>query len=202
MTAITCRLSPQDHPVRPVCVVLIELGACSLAGQAVEIGEEVELWFGCFRAFLCSAAEIVDQNLGMYLLLDIEWRRGNHKIGPVLLILTSPYKLRVEVAIAAFVGNADRRSSSVRITDWYSAVGIFLREASSCIKVSTIFLASAFIVFAISASLLPVRRGHDSIIFLNSLRRALKSASMPNTSVNSQRPSGHISRYLFTPGIQ
>ena len=44
-------------------------------------------------------------------------------------------KLGIQVAIAVFIGHANR---ALLITDWYSAVGMFLREASSWVRVSTV----------------------------------------------------------------
>jgi hypothetical protein len=57
------------------------------------------------------------------LLLDVERRRVDDEIAPVLLVLAAPDELRVEVAVAALVGDADGVLLSFCITDWYSAVG-------------------------------------------------------------------------------
>ena len=100
----------EDHAVRPVCIVLVELGPRFFAGQSVEVGEEIELWLSCtVCAGLCPPLQVVNQNLGMDLLLDVERRRGHNQVGPVLLVLAAPDQLRIEVAIAALIGNADRR---------------------------------------------------------------------------------------------
>ena len=40
--------------------------------------------------------------------LNVEGRGGNHEVGPVLLVLPPPDELGVEVAVAAFVSDADR----------------------------------------------------------------------------------------------
>ncbi len=61
-----------------------------------------------FRLACCLPQQVVNQHLGMDLLLDVERRRMDHQIGPVLLVLAAPDELRVEVAVAALVGHADR----------------------------------------------------------------------------------------------
>ena len=52
--------------------------------------------------------QVVDQHLGMDLFLDVERRRVDDEVAPVLLVLAAPDELRVEVAVAALVGHADR----------------------------------------------------------------------------------------------
>src|SRR5579871_6106161 len=44
----------------------------------------------------------------MHLLLDIERRRGDHQIGPILLVFAAPYQLRIEIAIAPLIRHAQR----------------------------------------------------------------------------------------------
>ena len=44
--------------------------------------------------------QVVDQHLGVDLLLDVERRRVDDEIAPVLLVLAAPDELRVEVAVA------------------------------------------------------------------------------------------------------
>ena len=61
----------------------------------------------CSRS-LRLAQQVVDQHLGMDLLLDVERRGMDDEIAPVLLVLAAPDELRVEVAVAALVGDADR----------------------------------------------------------------------------------------------
>ena len=61
----------------------------------------------CSRSRVC-AQQVVDQHLGVDLLLDVERRRVDDEVAPVLLILAAPDELRVEVAVAALVGDADR----------------------------------------------------------------------------------------------
>ena len=103
----------EDHPIGPVGVVLVELGAGVLVGQPVEVGEKVGLEAGLacrlFRFRVLGLPEQVgDQRLRMHLLLDEERRRLNRKVRPVLLVLAAPYELRVEIAVASFVLDLDR----------------------------------------------------------------------------------------------
>ncbi|MGA7234523.1 MAG: hypothetical protein WBY44_02515 [Bryobacteraceae bacterium] len=87
--------------------MLVELRLGVPLGHSVEIGKQVGL---ILRGLLLGRAppqQIVDQNLGMYLLLDIDRRRVGHQVGPVLLVLAAPDQLWVQIAVAAFVGHAD-----------------------------------------------------------------------------------------------
>lgn len=93
-------------------VVLVELGLGVVVGQAVEVGEEIHLralspgpFPACERGEV--ALQVVDQHLGVNLFLNVERRCVNNQIRPVLLILATPDKLWVEVAVAALVGHAD-----------------------------------------------------------------------------------------------
>ena len=109
-------------------------------GQAVEVGEEVELLVARLPA-RCSfglAQQVVDQDLGVDLLLDVERRRVDDEVA------TSPARpCRARRAAGRGRGCGARRPrgsalcSSSCMTDWYSAVGMFLRVASSCVRVST-----------------------------------------------------------------
>src|SRR4051812_1732555 len=45
----------------------------------------------------------------MHFLLDVDRRRVDDEIAPVLLILATPYELRIEVAVPTLVGDANRR---------------------------------------------------------------------------------------------
>ena len=86
-------------------IVLIELGLGFDVGQAVEVGEEVDLLFDwlvaplddLLRQFrdLGLPAQVVDERLGMHLLLDEERWGGHDKVRPVLIVLATPDKLRV-----------------------------------------------------------------------------------------------------------
>lgn len=100
----------QDQAIGPVTLVAVEVGLVRFLRDPVEIGEEVELIAGLAVARLVAivpgrptlgpAPQVVDQRLGMHLLLDVERRGVHHQIGPVLLILAAPDELRVQVAIA------------------------------------------------------------------------------------------------------
>ena len=105
----------EDHAVGPVAVVAVELGPGVGVGQAVEVGEEVQLRVGRaradrLRARLAAPAQVVDQRLGVDLLLDVERRRVDDEVGGILPILAAPHQLRIEIAVAAFVGDAHRRT--------------------------------------------------------------------------------------------
>jgi hypothetical protein len=52
---------------------------------------------------LGSTQQIVDQHLGMNLLLDVQRRRMHHQFAPVLLVFPAPDELRVEIAVARFL---------------------------------------------------------------------------------------------------
>ena len=62
----------------------------------------------CARAPAVCAQQVVDQHLGVDLFLDVERRGVDDEVAPVLLILAAPDELRIEVAVAALVGHADR----------------------------------------------------------------------------------------------
>jgi hypothetical protein len=90
--------------------VPVELRQRLLVGQTVEIGEQVRHWRRLLLAALFALPqEIVDQNLRVHLLLDVEGRRLDDQIGPVLLVLAPPNQLRIEIAVAPPVLFADRR---------------------------------------------------------------------------------------------
>ena len=81
--------------------MLIELGPIHILGDAVEITEKVGGDLPCLvGAFTGFPQQVINQRLGMHLLLNIERRRMNHQIAPVLPILTAPDQLRIEVGIA------------------------------------------------------------------------------------------------------
>ena len=64
---------PENHPVRPVGIVLVELGGGCLAGKAVEVSEQIRLEGGAGVFLLCllpPLPQIVDQHLRMHLLLN------------------------------------------------------------------------------------------------------------------------------------
>jgi hypothetical protein len=91
----------QDHAVRPVLAVLIELGALLGVVEAVEVGEVVLeqarlLVLRRRRASLsCALHQVLDDRLRMHLLLDVERRRVDHEVRPVLPVLAAPDELRL-----------------------------------------------------------------------------------------------------------
>ena len=92
--------------------MLVELGLVHALGDAVEVGEQVGRDLpGFVLALLRLAQQIVDQHLGVHLFLDVERRGVDDEVAPVLLILAAPDELRIEVAVAALVGHADRVSA-------------------------------------------------------------------------------------------
>ena len=109
----------QDHAVLPVAVMLIELGLSAVVGQAVEVGKEIDLLKSalspcpspaCGRGVLFRlATQVVDQYLGVDLFLDVDRRRVDDEVGPVLLVLAAPDQLRVQVAVAALIGDTNGR---------------------------------------------------------------------------------------------
>jgi hypothetical protein len=100
----------QNDAVRPVGVVPVELGHRLLVRQAVEIGEEVRHRRRLLLSPLSALPqEIVDQHLRVHLLLDVERRRLDDQVGPVLLVLAAPDELRVEIAVPPLILFADRR---------------------------------------------------------------------------------------------
>ncbi|HEY2921169.1 MAG TPA: hypothetical protein VGK77_19475 [Candidatus Binatia bacterium] len=81
--------------------MLVELGLVYTGGYTVEIGEQIRLRAGLLIALLARLSEqVVDQNLGMNFFLDVKRRRVDNEIAPVLLVLTAPDKLRIEVGVA------------------------------------------------------------------------------------------------------
>ena len=103
----------EDHAIGPVGVVLVELGAGVFIRQPIEIGKEVELETRLVGDlirlhFLAVASQVVDQHLGVDLLLDEERRRLRNEVGGVLLIFAPPDELGIEVTVAPLIGNPER----------------------------------------------------------------------------------------------
>ena len=151
-------------------------------GQAVEVGEEVELVLGRLRGRLrCGAA---DRRSAPWDEPSPGCRAAAHG-RPGRSSPARPCRARRVAGRGRGCGARRRLGSGsappLRITDWYSAVGMFLRVASSCVSVSTIFLRLLLDVVLPSLSLLrlPAAVRRTSIIWLNSLSTfALKSASI------------------------
>ena len=91
----------EDHAIRPVLIMLVELGFVRALGDAVEVGEEVggEQTL-VMLALLGGTEQVVDERLGVNLFLDVERGRIDHEIAPVLLVLAPPGELGVEVGVA------------------------------------------------------------------------------------------------------
>ena len=97
----------EDHAVGPVGVVLVELGLGVGVGQAVEVGEKVDLLAVLLRRRArcrvprLKAPEVVNEDFGVDLFLNIEGRRLHHEAGPILPVLAAPDELGVKVGITA-----------------------------------------------------------------------------------------------------
>ena len=89
--------------------MLIKLGFGVVIGEAVEVGEEIELCarFGFFLVFALFE-QVIDQRFGMHFFLNIERGGIHHEVGPVLLVFAAPDQLRIEIAIAAGIRDLDR----------------------------------------------------------------------------------------------
>jgi hypothetical protein len=82
--------------------VLVELGLVHAGRDAVEVGEEIGgLLARLLPALAGPAQEVVDEGLGVDLLLDVEGRGLDDEVAPVLLVLAAPDELGVEVAVGA-----------------------------------------------------------------------------------------------------
>ncbi len=138
----------ENHAVAPVLVVLVKLGLVHAERDAVKVGEEIGRELPGFVLRLARGAqEVVDEHFRMDFLLDVKRRGVDDEVAPILLIFPAPDELRVEVAIA-LVARGLRSSCSFCRTDWYSAVGMFFRFASSWISVSTDFFGFALAALA------------------------------------------------------
>ena len=100
----------EDHPVRPVGVVLVEVDLVELV-EAVEGVEERQL--GLVLGTLGGAAEVLDQDPGVDLLLDVDRRRVGDQVVVVPVdvvgrrVLAPPDQLRVEALVAGVADLAD-----------------------------------------------------------------------------------------------
>lgn len=81
---------------------MVEVGLVGAFGEAVEVAEEVGLLARPATTLALPRKrgrgkfeEVVDQYFGFNLFLDIERRRCDDKVGPLLLILAPPDQLRV-----------------------------------------------------------------------------------------------------------
>ena len=60
--------------------MLVELCACVLIYEAVEIRKELRLRLFRFFRLLCVAHKVIDEYLGVNFLLDVERRRADHQV--------------------------------------------------------------------------------------------------------------------------
>ena len=58
--------------------------------------------------------QIVDERLGVHLLLDVERRRMDDEIAPVLLVLAAPHELRIKVGVARVANRTGLRCSALQ----------------------------------------------------------------------------------------
>ena len=94
----------EDHAVRPVGVVLVEVDQVELA-EAVEGLEQGQL--GLVLGPGGGVAEVLDQDARIDLLLDVDRRRVGDEVLAVELVLALPDELRVERRVAR-VTDGDR----------------------------------------------------------------------------------------------
>lgn len=94
-----------------------------------------------------AVQQIVDQYFGVNLFLNIQWRRMNDQVRPILLIFAAPNQLRIEITVAAFISYSD--GVLLILTHdrlIFNGRGMFLRVDSSCLRVSTLRLDLDFLV--------------------------------------------------------
>ena len=87
----------EDHPVRPVGLVLVEVDEVQLV-EAIEGLEQRQL--GLVRGCSSSAAQILDQHPRVDLLLDVDRRRIGHQIPIGDVVLAGPHQLRIQGRVA------------------------------------------------------------------------------------------------------
>jgi hypothetical protein len=80
----------QDQAITPVGIVLIELSFGSLAGQAIEISEQIELTPCAFRIRLRTPQQVVNEHFRLDFFLDVQGWCMDNEIRPVLLVLAAP----------------------------------------------------------------------------------------------------------------
>ncbi len=87
----------ENHPVRPVLGVRVELQLRLRVGDAVEIAEQIGLRRTALPAL---ALQVADQRLGLHLLLDVDRHRRHAERRRVLRVLAAPDQLRVQIRVA------------------------------------------------------------------------------------------------------
>src|SRR5262245_1182696 len=107
----------EDHPVRPMLVVLVELESRLRIVESIEIRKQVGrvVLFG--GALFGPTDEVIDDYFRMNFLLDVELGSLDNEIGPVLLcgagFQSGPCRLRV-IHVGPARGDACGMSASVR----------------------------------------------------------------------------------------
>jgi hypothetical protein len=87
--------------------MLVELRLVHALRDPVEVGKEIRHKLTrLMLPLLRVAQEVVDQRLGMHLLLDVERRRVHHEVAPILLVLPAPHQLGIQVPVPPLVRNA------------------------------------------------------------------------------------------------
>jgi hypothetical protein len=71
---------PQDHAVRPVLIVLVELGFIYPFGDAVEVGKKIYLAAFSLAVRFGPAEQIINKHLWLDLFLNVEGRSVDHKV--------------------------------------------------------------------------------------------------------------------------
>jgi hypothetical protein len=91
----------EDHAVRPILVVGVELGFVRAFGDAIEVSEEVGGELAVVVLLLLGLAQqVVDEGLGADLFLNVKRRGVDDEVAPVLLVLATPDELGIEVAVS------------------------------------------------------------------------------------------------------
>ena len=129
----------------------VELGLVRARRRAVEVGKEVGRGalgqcVGLVLALPRTAQQVVDQRLGVHLLLDIERRGVDDEVAPVLLILAAPHELGVEVGVARV---ADRPRAFLLFLDKglllgggdVPALGLVVLQVSTVFEVGALAMA-------------------------------------------------------------
>ncbi|HRZ54564.1 MAG TPA: hypothetical protein P5525_03785 [Candidatus Paceibacterota bacterium] len=89
--------------------MLVKLRGTSVLGQAVEVGEQVNLGFGRSRPGLGLPEEVVNQDFRVDLFLDVKRRGGDDQFRPIEDVFAAPDELGVEVPVASLERDLDGR---------------------------------------------------------------------------------------------
>ena len=88
--------------------MLVEFGPGAFVRQTVEVGEKIRLISRLCGSLFRHPPQVVDQHLGVHLLLDVERGRLHHQVGPFQQVLAPPDQLRIQIAVPPFIGNLNR----------------------------------------------------------------------------------------------